>query len=82
MTVDTACPATPGPHRASSGLHSRQAAQRRCPEHIQQQLVHWLAAGELCSCQAALRDQGAGAAAAAEGGIRGTDVLVILCRTS
>lgn len=48
VTVDTAGPATAEPHGASSGLHGSQAAPRRCPEHIQQQLVLWLPAGELC----------------------------------
>lgn len=51
VTADTACPATPQPHGPSSGLHSSQAAQRRCPGHMHLEAA---AAGALAGCRRAV----------------------------
>ena len=91
MTAETTSLVVRQPCRPTSILHRSQGAQSRYPEHILIKLAaamrrccfSWLQ--ESCAvCQAAVQDQGFEAAQfSTEGGIRGTDifVLVILCRT-
>lgn len=82
MTVDTACPAPQSPTEpAAACTAARLLTEGVLSTSSSSWGFGWLQ--ESCAaCQALPRHQGAGAAAAAEGGIRGTDVLLILCRTS
>lgn len=91
MRAETASPVVRQPRRPTSILRRSQGAESRYPEHIR---IEPAAALRHCcfswpqescaACQAVVRDQGFEAAQfSAEGGIRGTDifVLVILCGT-